>query len=94
MKFRVPDSLNMSCTVNGEDFDEVIVNFELSPPEPDVNFQGGVELISVIDPMQKDQLDNMSEEDQQELAVDILEYLNDWAQGYDEELAERRYARD
>ena len=36
------------CTVAGVEHDDVAVFWEYAPPEPDVNFAGGVEVCSVI----------------------------------------------
>jgi len=36
-----------SITVNGVDYDDVEVIYETSPPEPDVNWPGGCDVLSV-----------------------------------------------
>lgn len=78
-----------SCQAKGEDFDDVVVNYEIERPEPDVNFAGGVVINQVVFEG-RDILDAMTEREVNELSDSILCNLPGEDDGYGDWLYEQR----
>ena len=78
-----------SITVRGVDYDDVVVMYETSPPEPDVNWAGGCDINAVCFG-DRDLLDDMTSREVDELVDHISTSYSDPSDGYGDYLYEQR----
>lgn len=83
--------INTYCTIAGVEDCDVLVEVDISPPEPDVNWAGGLDICSVWFEDQGCQLDRMSEEEIANLQERIEGDLSDKAEAEYYDRADHAY---
>jgi len=83
-------SSNTWAVINGNYWDDVTVRYEIEPPEPDVNWPGGVTINYIKAPDGRDLMTVMTGYEVSELEERLLEDAHDGADDYGDYLYQLR----